>query len=1638
LTVTLSDPSGNYDRRVDAYWITDSAGRFVQTVRKDAASRQQYLYQWHAVHGSWEAVDGYSGATITTWGQFTVTWDCRDTNNVIVPDGDYRFYIEMTDRNGQGPWTTNGLPFTKSLAGVTNTYPDIQYLTGMRVAYVPILAYDVAVTRLAPDFAPTNANVPIVVSVTNKTSVPETFTLALSNRTTATLLGTLNVTDMAGNTTSNFTFTWNTDGLALGSYVLEATAGPVPNETVVADNTRTNTITLRPPTHDVAVTTILVPAEVRPNMRTNVAVVVANKGDLPEAFTVMLTDDTGATPIGTNQVSNLAAQTGTSIVFQWNTPAGSWGVHTLRAEASPVPGETSLADNSGTTLTLVAPPPATNMYLARNSFWRYHDQGVDLGTAWRAPAYSDGSWPLGRGPLGYGDAPTNTVLSYGPNASAKYPTYYFRAPFNVTNAPTSLILRLRRDDGAVVYLNNTEIYRFNIDDNPVLYSSLAEVAVGGADETTYFETNLSAANALIGTNLIAVEIHQNAGDSSDVSFDLELLGVVPPAIPTHDVAVAAITVPPQVLPGTQTNVTVTVTNKGSYTESFAVSLTDDTDAISLGIRNVGSLASNGAASVVFQWDTPAGPWMNHTLRAVAGPVASELARADNTNSTTVFVSPILETNVLIVRSNLWRYNDTGSDLTLAPWKQLDYSDGTWGAGRGSFGYGDPVTTTNSFGTNANAKYPTCYYRAKFNVDLLPTWMQLRLRRDDGAVVYHNGVEIFRANVTNNPVTYSSWASATVDGANETTYFQSEVPVTNAVVGTNVIAVEVHQVNATSSDLSFDLELLGINPLAARVHDLAVLEVRPEADALVGDLMKVAVTVTNRGNASETFTVSLRDTNTSQVVASAILTNLAVGASSTVLFNWKTVGVLAGTHALQAFTVRSGVTNLAGMAAAPASLSGTGLGLNAAGAVGSLGGRCAALTASGNRLIIGAGATLEVWDNSFPLIPSKLGEVRLPGLVEGLAASGSFAYAACGSAGVQFVDVSTPSSPVQVNTFNTSGHAYGLAASGNYLYVADGVSGLRIVNVATPATPSVAGAYYTEGPARAVAISGTRAYVLDAEKGLLILSVANPAAPTLFGAYTGFDAGQAFALSGSTAYVVDANNHFFILNVLNPANPTLTGSLVLSNRIGQSVAASGTAVYVAAGASGLVTINAASASAPVITSITPTAGEATSVAITGTTLCLADGFAGFETYDLTAPLSPALMVDFPTAVRASDVVVNQGLAYVAAGEAGLRIFSVTNPAAPVLVGWSALLANARAIALSATTAYVGDGQYGLKVMNVATPSSPWVLGSYASPDLGCIRDVGAYGALVLVSDGYQVCLLDARNPASPVLRDTYPTPAFAFSLTVSGAYAYLACGNAGVIILSVTPSALTQAGAYDTPGFATRVAVSGTIAHVADGPNGWLLLDVSNPAAPSPLGPSAVDGPVVDVAVSGVLATIANGAYAVQMDVTTPLTPVTKKVFGGLVRAMRLAAAGEQTYVAEDEAGLAILDSSADSDHDGLPDAWEQQIVDANPNDLITTLLAVRPGDDFDGDGGSNHAEYLAGTSPTDPASVFLIRVASSDGTSATIQWHSVVGKTYTLYKTSNLSAGFSVLQDNVAATPPLNTFTDPAPGPAAFYIISVR
>jgi hypothetical protein len=85
-------------------------------------------------------------------------------------------------------------------------------------------------------------------------------------------------------------------------------------------------------------------------------------------------------------------------------------------------------------------------------------------------------------------------------------------------------MRLQRDDGAVVYLNGTEVFRSNLPAGAVDSSTLASVAVGGADEATFHHVTLDPAILVSGTNAIAVELHQATVDSSDLGVDLELSG----------------------------------------------------------------------------------------------------------------------------------------------------------------------------------------------------------------------------------------------------------------------------------------------------------------------------------------------------------------------------------------------------------------------------------------------------------------------------------------------------------------------------------------------------------------------------------------------------------------------------------------------------------------------------------------------------------------------------------------------------------------------------------------------------------------------------------------------------------------------------------------------------------------------------------------------------------------------------------------------------------------------------------------------------------------------------------------------------------------------------------------------------------
>lgn len=201
-----------------------------------------------------------------------------------------------------------------------------------------------------------------------------------------------------------------------------------------------------------------------------------------------------------------------------------------------------------------------------------------------------------------------------------------------------------------------------------------------------------------------------------------------------------------------------------------------------GVRNANSLdnsatGANGAAKLIVQY-----------------------------TSSTVPQLPV--TSFPIAKLSQWRYLDNGTNQDTA-WRMPSFNDSTWSYGPGKLGYNDNAVTTLSYGPSSSNKYITYYFRKPFtvaNVAALTDSLDLNILRDDGAVVFINGVEVVRSNMNSGAYDYLTFSTAIVDGADESTYFHYSVPKSVLVNGLNTIAVEIHQRDGTSSDLGFDMEL----------------------------------------------------------------------------------------------------------------------------------------------------------------------------------------------------------------------------------------------------------------------------------------------------------------------------------------------------------------------------------------------------------------------------------------------------------------------------------------------------------------------------------------------------------------------------------------------------------------------------------------------------------------------------------------------------------------------------------------------------------------------------------------------------------------------------------------------------------------
>ena len=452
--------------------------------------------------------------------------------------------------------------------------------------------------------------------------------------------------------------------------------------------------------------------------------------------------------------------------------------------------------------------------VVKGSLWSYLDDNTDQGSAWRQVGFDDSSWSSGAGELGFNEGDETTLISDS-NAN----TYYFRHEFTTDLSASDLsamTLSLEIDDGAVVYLNGTEVARTAMPDGTITYASIS--TSDGADPVGYTDTSIAMGSLISSSDPSRVILSK--GSTWSYLDDATDQGTAWQAASFDD---SSWSTGPAELGFTEGD-EATLIQSGATTyyfrQSFTVADLGDVSALTLNLkRDDGAIAYLNGTEIARD-GLPAGT-------VGAGDFASNASDdGNNFHAFTVDKSLLLAgdatptADALIARKADWSYLDDGTDQGTA-WTASDFDDSGWTTGAAELGF-----TEGDENTVITSGHVTYYFRHKFTVADISdiTALCMKVQRDDGCVIHLNGTEVARSlNMGDGVITY---ATTSGDAGSESTSYMYDVALDGLVAGENVVAVEVHQSSAGSSDVSFDPEFIASrtataeNVLAVEVHQVS--------------------------------------------------------------------------------------------------------------------------------------------------------------------------------------------------------------------------------------------------------------------------------------------------------------------------------------------------------------------------------------------------------------------------------------------------------------------------------------------------------------------------------------------------------------------------------------------------------------------------------------------------------------------------------------------------------------------------------------------------------------------------------------------------------------------------------------------------
>lgn len=142
VVVTTSAAGGGYaPRNIVAIWVENEQGAFVKTLMAYAANRRTHLNIWEqsttAAGSPFNVVDAISGSTRNSHDTRNCTWDGTDVNGTLMPDGNYKLRMELTDKNSTGNYST--FNFVKNAEAYVLSPENVPSFAGIGIEWEPVI-----------------------------------------------------------------------------------------------------------------------------------------------------------------------------------------------------------------------------------------------------------------------------------------------------------------------------------------------------------------------------------------------------------------------------------------------------------------------------------------------------------------------------------------------------------------------------------------------------------------------------------------------------------------------------------------------------------------------------------------------------------------------------------------------------------------------------------------------------------------------------------------------------------------------------------------------------------------------------------------------------------------------------------------------------------------------------------------------------------------------------------------------------------------------------------------------------------------------------------------------------------------------------------------------------------------------------------------------------------------------------------------------------------------------------------------------------------------------------------------------------------------------------------------------------------